>query len=121
MIQYRTTEISNSSIFGSEFIVLSNIAFDKISFDNVTSTVQADHMKYKNIMATINIHTADATNIFFALKYFWITQTGESTKNEIKLPNHKNIHTIKALFNCNKKKNTNVKWKHIHTKDDMNQ
>ena len=60
-------------------------------------------------------------NSFFAVKYFCNTQTGLSIKNATRLPNPRKIHTTKGLFNCNKKKNTRVKWKHIHTNEDIHQ
>jgi hypothetical protein len=58
---------------------------------------------------TMNIIAAETINIFFELKYFWITPTGGSTRKDTKLPIPRNIPTAMGLFKTSKKKNTSVK------------
>lgn len=79
------------------------------------------YMKYTKINDTTSIKYAQNKKIFLGGKYFWNTQIGLSAKNDTKFQSHRNIHTINGLFNWIKKKNTRVKWKHIHTNEEINQ
>lgn len=97
-----------------------NISFDKRSQLKDISNCEEEYIKYKNIMDVMSIKTADAVNIFLALKYFCSTQVGLSRKKAIRFQNPRNNQTSNADFSCNQKKNTNVKWKHIQTTDDVN-
>jgi len=71
-------------------------------------------------METTNMSTAEMMKSFFGRTYFCRTPTGLSARNATKFPIPRNAPTSKVDSNFSQKKNTNVKWKHIQTNDDMN-
>lgn len=93
----------------------------KSSADKLTQCDQEIKMKYKKINDTTSIKVAENINNFFGWKYFCRTPTQLSTQKETRLPIAKKIQTKSGDLSCNKKKKMSVKWKHIHTKEDIAQ
>gem|GEM_PF-3466739 len=56
------------------------------------------NIKYKKITATTSIIAAEVMNSFFAVKNFCRTQTGLSTTNATRLPNHRKNQTRIGLL-----------------------
>jgi len=76
-------------------------------------------MNLANIIAVSIRKTCQLIIKLLGLKYFCNTHIGVSTNSAIKLPNHKNSHTKSTDWRTIQKKNTAVKWKIIHTNQNI--